>query len=87
MCVLFFHGLFFFLLEVLSRGELFLLDRLVQPLQEEEQRPLKTFYNRVINLKEDGLRMLLDYFLYLYRMLLGFLCLELESDDHTVPIP
>ena len=60
---------------------------LVQPLQEEEQRPLKTFYNRVINLKEDGLRMLLDYFLYLYRMLLGFLCLELESDDHTVPIP
>ena len=28
--------------EVLSRGELFLLDRLVQPLQEEEQRPLKT---------------------------------------------
>ena len=48
--------------EVLSRGELFLLDRLVQPLQEEEQRPLKTFYNRVINLKEDGLRMLLDYY-------------------------
>jgi len=38
-------------------------------------------------MKEDGLRMLLDYFLYLYRMLLGFLCLELESDDHTVPIP
>ena len=28
--------------EVLSRGELFLFDRLVQPLQEEEQRPLKT---------------------------------------------
>ena len=35
--------------EVLSRGELFLLDRLVQPLQEEEQRPLKTEIPDAVN--------------------------------------